>query len=279
MNYLHREESPLTPKEWEAIDSTVVSVAKNNLVGRRFVELTPALDPSIQTVAYDTISNTSNDGACGLFGDKECGLVKVKSRKFLPIPQIYKDFKIHWRDIETSRKLNIPLDLGVVAAATREVAIAEDRFIFKGDEETGYPGLLNVEGRSVVKKSNFDEEGGVFTTALNCVETLVKNGFTANLAFVMNPKDYTKTFRVYKNTGTLEINHIKELFDVGVFTSYAVEEGKAVAVSTGTENMDIFMVQDMITSFIAYENMDYYFRVFEILAFRIKNPSAVVTAE
>jgi hypothetical protein len=43
--------------------------------------------------------------------------------------------------------------------------------------------------------------------------------------------------------------------------------------------MDIFLVQDMISAFIDYENMDYYFRVFEILAFRIKNPSAVVTTE
>lgn len=278
MNFLHREESPLTPKEWESLDNVVISTAKNNLIGRRFIELTPALDPSIQAVAYDIISKT-DDGACGLFGDKECGIVKVKSRRFLPIPQIYKDFKIHWRDIETSRKLNTPLDFGIVASATREVAISEDRFIFQGDEEIGYPGLLNVEGRSVVKKYSFDEEGGVFKTALSCVETLVKNGFTTNLAFVMNPKDYTKTFRIYGNTGTLEINHIKELFDVGVFTNYAVDEGKAVAVATGVENMDIFIVQDMITSFLAYENMDYYFRVFEILAFRIKNPSAVATVE
>ena len=278
MNFLHREESPLTAQEWQTIDSIVVNTARNHLVGRRFIELTQALDPAIQSVAYDTIPSLDN-GACGLFGDKECGIAKIKSRKFLPIPQIYKDFKIHWRDIETSRKLNIPLDVSVVALATREVALAEDRFIFHGDSEIGYPGLLNVEGRSIIKNKNFDEEGGIFKTALACVETLVEKGFSKNLAYILNPKDYTKAFRIYGNSGVLEITHIKELFDVGVFTSHAVDEGKTIAVATGVENMDIFLVQDMISAFIDYENMDYYFRVFEILAFRIKNPSAVVTTE
>ncbi|EDP73504.1 hypothetical protein HG1285_11028, partial [Hydrogenivirga sp. 128-5-R1-1] len=55
--------------------------------------------------------------------------------------------------------------------------------------------------------------------------------------------------------------------------------GKVVALSTGIENMDLFIVQDIITSYLAYENMDYYFRVFELVAFRIKNPSAIVVAK
>jgi uncharacterized linocin/CFP29 family protein len=278
MEFLHREEAPLTESQWKEIDNTVIRTAKSNLVGRRFIEITPALDPAIQSVAYDIVS-PSDTGACGLFGDKECDIVKVESRKFLPVPQIYKDFKIHWRDIETSKKLGIPLDMAVVAAAARQVAVAEDTFIFNGDKETGYPGLLNVEGRNQIKKENFDEEGGIFKTAVKSVETLNSKGFSSNLAFVTNPKDYSKAFRIYGNSGVLEINHIKELFDVGVFSTFAVPEGTAVAVSTGIENMDLFVVQDIITSYLAYENMDHYFRVFELIAFRIKNPLSVVVAK
>ena len=278
MEFLHREEAPLTQEQWDLIDNTVINTVKANLVGRRFIEITPASYPAIQSVAYDVISS-ADSGACGLFGDKECDIVKVESRKFLPVPQIYKDFKIHWRDIETSKKLGVPLDTAVAAAAARQVALAEDMFIFNGDPQLGYPGLLNVEGRNEIEKENFDEEGGVFKTAVKCVETLNSQGFGSNLVFVLNPKDQAKAYRIYGNSGVLEINHIKELFDVGVFSSYAVPEGKVVALSTGIENMDLFIVQDIITAYLAYENMDHYFRVFELIAFRIKNPSAVVVAE
>lgn len=278
MEFLHREEAPLTENQWKEIDEAVIKTAKSNLVGRKFIEITPALDPAIQSVAYDVISSSDN-GACGLFGDKECDIVKIKDRKFLPVPQIYKDFKIHWRDIETSKKLGLPLDMAVVASAARQVAMAEDNFIFNGDKTLGYPGLLNVEGRSIVKKESFEKEGDIFQTAVKCVETLNSKGFNTNLALVMNPKDYSKAFRIYGNSGVLEINHIKELFDIGVFSSYAVPVGKMVAVSTGIENMDLFIVQDIITSYLAYENMDHYFRVFELVAFRIKNPASVVVAQ
>ena len=278
MDFLHREEAPLTDQQWKLIDDTVVNTAKANLVGRKFIEITPALDPAIQSVAYDVISTTET-GACGLFGDKECDIVKVENRKFLPVPQIYKDFKIHWRDIETSKKLGLPIDTAVVASAARQVALAEDMFIFNGDSELGYPGILNVEGRNEIEKESFDDEGGIFKTAVRCVETLNSKGFNSNLVLILNPKDQSKAFRIYGNSGILEINHIKELFDVGVFSSYAVPEGKVVALSTGIENMDLFIVQDIITSYLAYENMDHYFRVFELVAFRIKNPSAIVVAK
>ncbi len=278
MDFLHREEAPFGKEVWEKIDELVIKTARETLVGRKFIEITVAPDPSVQSLPYD-ILDTGNNGACGVFGDKECEIVKVKERKFLPIPQIYKDFKLHWRDIEANKRFGMPIDLSVAAAAAREVSKAEDILIFNGDSSLGYPGLLNVEGRSIVEKENFNEDGGVFKTAVKCVEKLVQNGFNGNFAFILNPKDFSKGFRLYGNSGNLEINHIKELFDAGVFSSYAVPEGKAVAVATGIENMDIFIAQDMITAYLAYENMEHFFRVFEILALRIKNPTSVCVAK
>lgn len=278
MEFLHREEAPLSPSQWNELDNVVINTAKNHLVGRRFIEITISADPAIQSIPYDIISETEN-GACGLFESNECDIVKVKERKFLPIPQIYKDFKIHWRDIETSKKLGLPLDFSIAAAAAREVAVAEDKFIFNGDTSLGYPGILNIEGRNDIKKEDFSKEGGIFETAVKCIETLNSKGFNSNLVFILNPKDYSKAFRLFGNSGVLEINQIKELFDFGVFSTYAVPEGTAVALSTGIENMDLFVAQDIITAYIAYDNMEHYFRVFELIAFRIKNPQSICTAK
>ncbi len=278
MKFLQRENAPLSEEQWKALDDVVIKAAKSYLVGRRFIEITSALDPGIQFLAQDTISSVQ-DGACGLFGDKECGVVKIKDRKFLPIPQIYKDFKIHWRDIESAKKLGIPVDFSVASVAAREVAMAEDNFIFKGDKSIGYEGILNVEGKEIVKKENFDGTGNIFKTALRCVEVLAKNGFSSNLAFIMHPKDYIKAFRIYENSGVLEIDYLKNLFEVGIFSTYAIEEGKAVAIATGAENMDLFIAQDMITAYLKPQDMDHYFRMFELVGFRIKNPLSIALAE
>ncbi len=278
MEYLKRNESPLSLQDWERLDKVVIETAKRILVGRRFIEITGPFDPSVSHVPYDSI-DTGDSGVCGLFGETECGIVKVKERKYLPIPIIYKDFKIHWRDIETSKKFNIPLDFSVAAAAASQVAIAEDRFIFHGDIETGFPGLLNVEGKNSVNISDWNVEGQAFKDILNAVVKLNEQGFYNNFALVLNPKDYAMLHRLYGNTGTLEIDQIKKLFDVGVFTTTVIPQFTAVVVSTGIENLDLFISQDMITSYINYDNMDHYFRVFEIVALRIKRPECICIIE
>jgi len=278
MEFLKRNEAPLSESDWERIDKVVVETAKRVLVGRRFIEISGPFDPSVQFVPIDYIED-GNSGACGLFGEVDCGVVKVKERKILPLPIIYKDFKIHWRDIESSKKFNIPIDFSIAAAAASQVAIAEDRLIFHGDIETGFPGLLNVEGKNSISISDWSQTGEAFKDILNAIVKLNENGFYNNFALVLNPQDYAMLHRLYGNSGILEIDQIRKLFDVGVFTTPVIPQFTAIVVSTGIENLDLFISQDMITSYLNYDNMDHYFRVFEILALRIKRPQCICTIE
>jgi uncharacterized linocin/CFP29 family protein len=278
MEFLKRQEAPLSQSDWERLDSIVIETVRKHLIGRRFIDLSGPYNSGIQYVSQDIIES-GNSGACGLFGEIDCGVVKVKERKYLPLPIIYKDFKIHWRDIETAKKIGVPIDFSVAAVAASQVAISEDKLIFHGDKETGFMGLLNVEGRNKVKKSDWTKEGEAFSNILEAVEKLNESGFYSNLALALNPKDYATLHRLYGNSGTLEIDHIKKLFDVGVFTTPVVPQNKAVLVATGIENMDLFVSQDVITAYINYENMDHYFRVLEIVALRIKRPESVCTIE
>jgi len=218
MEFLHRDEAPLTQEQWKSIDDIVVKTARKTVVGRKFIEITPVLDPSIQHTSYDII-DAGNAGACGLFGEKV------------------------------------------------------------GDSSLGYPGLLNVEGRNTVRIRDWNSNGEAFRNAVEAVEKLAEKGFYQDYALVLNPKDYAKLHRVLHNTGVLEISQIKELYNVGVFTTPAVPQNKAVAVAAGIENMDIFIAQDMITAYVNYDNMDHYFRIFEILALRIKRPESICTIE
>lgn len=278
MEFLKRSESPLTDSQWQEIDKVVVETARKSLVGRRFIEITGQFGPSVQFATLDVI-DSGQYGACGLFGETDCGVVKVKDRRYTPLPIIYKDFKYHWRDIEASKKLGIPLDLSIPAVAAQQVSVAEDKLIFHGDVEAGFYGLLNVPGRNTVNLSDWSVSGEAFQNILSAVVKLNEQGFYSNFALILNPRDYAMLHRLYGNSGTLEIDQIKKLFDVGVFTTPVIPQLSAVIVATGIENMDIFLAQDMITAYHNYENMDHYFRVFEILALRIKRPESICTIE
>lgn len=278
MDFLKRTEAPLTESQWQEIDKVVVETARRSVVGRRFIEISGPFDPSIQFTTLDIV-DSGQQGACGLFGETNCGVVKVKERKYAPLPIIYKDFKYHWRDIETSQKMNIPLDLSIPAVAAQQVAIAEDKLIFHGDTEAGFYGLLNTPGRNIVNLTDWSISGEAFQNVLSAIVKLNEDGFYSNFALVMNPKDYAMLHRLYGNSGTLEIDQIKKLFEVGVFTTPVIPQQSAVVVATGIENMDIFLAQDMVTAYYNYENMDHYFRVFEILALRIKRPESICTIE
>jgi len=279
MDFLHREEAPLTQSQWEDIDKIVIKTAKKTLIGRKFIEITYIADPSVQHFFYDIIDTGEGNGACGLFGEENCGTVKVKKRKILSLPIIYQDFKIHWRDIENAKKHNIPLDLSIPATAATKVSIAEDTFIFHGDPSIECPGLLNINGRNIIKQRDWNSNGEAFRNFIEAIEKLIEKGFYQSYALILHPKDFTKLHRVLHNTGVLEINQIKELFDIGVFTTPVIPQNKAVIVSTGLENMELFITQDMITAYLSYENMEHYFRILEILALRIKRPEAICTIE
>ncbi|MEJ5173230.1 MAG: family 1 encapsulin nanocompartment shell protein, partial [Hydrogenothermaceae bacterium] len=169
--------------------------------------------------------------------------------------------------------------MSVPAAAAYQVAVAEDKLIFHGDTESGFYGLLNVPGRNTVTLSDWDTTGEAFSNILSAVVKLNENGFYSNLALILNPKDYANLHRLYGNSGTLEIDQIRKLFDVGVFITPVIPQLSAVVVATGIENMDLFVAQDMITAYYNYDNMDHYFRIFEIVALRIKRPESICTIE
>ena len=96
----------------------VIEVARRSLVGRRFIDLYGPLGAGVQTVPQDQFKGVE-PGAVDLVGDSTASRVFSDKRTFLTIPLIYKDFLLHWRDIEAARSHNMPLDVSAAAGASR----------------------------------------------------------------------------------------------------------------------------------------------------------------
>src|SRR5205823_4695693 len=98
-DYLQRHQAPLGLEEWAAIDQTVVRTAQSVLVGRRFINLVGPFGPGIESLPNDVLDGAGR-GRVDLLGNEEGEALTTERRQFLPLPLLYKDFWLHWRDLE-----------------------------------------------------------------------------------------------------------------------------------------------------------------------------------
>ncbi len=281
-DYLSRDEAPLSAEEWSKLDEAVVNAARKLLVGRRFIPLTGPLGVGVQTVPVPTIGSAEaclhdEEGCACETG--QCEVIQVTGHRFLSLPLIHQDFRLSWRDIEASRRMGWPLELGPAVAASAACARAEDKLIFHGHPEHGYEGLLNATGRHTVPLGNWDEPGQAFANIVAATEALVADGFYGPFAVVLSPALYAKTQRVAKGIGRLESKLLKDVAEGGLFRSPVLAENQGLVVAQGAHNFDLVVAQDLVTAYLGPENMDHTFRVLEILALRIKRPGAICTLE
>jgi uncharacterized linocin/CFP29 family protein len=281
-DYLMRDDAPFSDEEWEKLDELVVGVARKLLVGRRFIQLTGPLGAGVQSVPVPAVGSAEaclhDEEGCACEAG-ECEVIQVTGHKFLSLPLIHQDFRLAWRDIESSRRMGWPLELGPAAAASAACARAEDELIFHGHSEHGYEGLLNATGRHTVSLGDWDELGQAFANIVAATEALVADGFYEPFAVVLSPALYAKTQRIAKGTGRLEGKLIKDVAEGGLFRSPVLAEDQGLVVAQGAHNFDLVVAQDLITAYLGPENMDHTFRAMEILSLRIKRPGAICTLE
>lgn len=276
--FLGHEENPLRPDEWTRLTETVIEVARRSLVCRRFIDLYGPLGAGVQTVAYDEFRGIS-PGAVDIVGEEDTAPVFSDRRQFKTIPIIYKDFLLHWRDIEAARAHNMPLDVSAAAGAAAFCAQREDHLVLFGDEKLGHEGLMNVEGRSQLELGDWSKAGSAYTNVVEATERLIANGHYGPYAVVVSPRLYASMHRVFEKTGVLEIETVRKLAADGVYQSNLLKGETAVVVSTGRENLDLAVAMDLSVAYLGAERMNHPFRVLESLLLRIKHPDAICTLE
>lgn len=278
-DFLQHHETPLTPEEFARLHDAVVQAAKRRLVGRRFIELYGPMGPGVQAIPYDEYTNVEA-GQVDLTGEAESKAVFTDRRRFRPLPILYKDFIIHWRDLEMQRQLHMPIDDSAAAGAASWCAEQEDKFIFYGDEKHGYEGLMTHPQRhSIPLSGHWDRPGAAFKDVVAATEKLFESGHYGPYAMVVPPRLYANLHRLWEDARTLEIDNVRRLLEGGVFRCDVLKPGCGVIVSTGRENMDIAIGLDMTVAYLGAERMNHPFRVLETLGLRIKHPDSVCTIE
>jgi len=271
-----RDDAPFTAEQWSTIDETIIDVASKRLVGRKVINLYGPLGGAHQSIELDTI-NVEGEAHIDKWGNEEEGIIEISERKYIPIPLIYKDFLLSWRDLETSKNFGRPLDLSLFAASAASLASKEDNIIFNGTKDA--EGVMNATGRLVIEKGNWDQGDTPYTDVAKAIEILIKNNSYQPYGLVVSSDLYIKMQRIQDGTGVTVLSRVKELVDGRVYQSPTIEQGKAVVLSIGRQNMDIVVGQDMVTAYLGDEQLNHLFRVMETIALRIKRPQSICTIE
>jgi len=252
----------------------VTGAARRVLVARRFLDLFGPLGAGLQDIDYN-VFGPIGAAKISLMGETESDPIQPLRRVHEHVPMLYKDFVLYWRDLETARRQGTPFDLGSAAAAAVFTAQLEDELIFNGNESFGFQGLLTAPGAHTVDAGDWTEAGSAFRAVAAAVQTLLADGFYPPYAVAVNPVAYAQMQRVYECSGVLEIEHVRELVQGGVFQTQAIRDTTGLVLSLGPQNTDLAVAQDIITAYLGPEGMNHPFRVFETLVLRIKRPQAI----
>jgi uncharacterized linocin/CFP29 family protein len=264
-------------EDWEKLQRGVHETIEKCLVGRKFLETYGPLGVGSQCVPIDTFGIPSW-ATVDMLGESDNAIHSLK-RDIAHIPLIYKDFWLFWRDIEASRKGETPLDTSAAIGAAMAAAAREDDLVFNGLPDMNMAGLLSVDGRNIVKLSDWSVIGNGFQDVVSAVEKLRSNGFFPPYTLVVSPRLYALLHKVYERTGRLEIDAVKEMVKGGVYQSPVLKKDVALVIAAGRQNADLAVGGNFKVEYCGPENLNHRFRVVGSSVLRIKCPQAICTLE
>lgn len=271
MSYLSRESSPLTKELWDQIDASVVSTARNALVGRRFLKIFGPLGIGTQSIHIDDYESLDES--------YDNGLITMKGRKYVEIPTIYDDFTLFSKDLENSKQFGYPIDLSKAAYSAEACSRKEDHLIFFGNQAYGYEGLLTASGVNKISRTDWAVGENAFSDIISALELFAGKGIYGTYSLAMSPDLYMQLQRLQQGTGLLEIDRISKLLGGNVYNSSVLGVGKAVLVCTEPRNMDLVIGQDLATTYLEQKDLNHSFRVLETVLLRIKRKQAITVFE
>lgn len=269
---------PLAAEQLSFLQTEIVREARRTLVGRRFIDIFGPLTSGIESVSLEEFG-PDREAEIELYGGSDPEPVVAQRENFIRVPIIFKDFVLHWRDVELSRKLGSPIDPSRAIRAAHFVSDREDHLIFNGEPRLQLDGLLTVKDRNTVARGDWTRFGTAYQNVVSAMEKLLDHNHHRPFALAVNARDYARLVQQREGQFAPEIDAISRLCDDGVYSCTAIPEGKAVLLSTGNQNVDIAITEDLSLTFLGDHNQDFPFRVYECLVLRIKRPKAICTIE
>lgn len=272
-------ELPLTPEQADRVLEEAVREVRRTVVGRRIIPLFGPLGAGVESVTLETLRK-DDQGEIDLEGRADPSPIGAHEREtYIRVPLIYKDFVLHWRNVKWSQERNAPLDVTNAVRAAHQVGHAEDDLVFNGSKDLGIGGLLNWPGVQTLKGGAWRSPGLPLQDVYRAIDQLMKAQHHFPFALVTSLDLYEALVKPVRDAPVLEVEQIGKLCTDGVFFSRAVPAGTAALVSTGLQNFDVAVAEDLQVAYLGPAEMNHRFRVYESLVLRVKRAESICVIE
>lgn len=275
--------------EWLELDQAVMDTVKTPLVGIADLQAAGLVHRlgGLGTLlsAYETVSEMDAANV-----EMEADVPGREDRveygaNYVPIPLIFKDFRIPQRQLLSSRRLGESLDTTQARAATRVVAETMESMLFSGHAKQlgGYLiyGYTNAPNRVTntangVGGGDFGTAGNGYKTVVGALAALTNLGYRPPFMAYLASTQFTQLNNLIDLTsGRSELSVIKEnlagqLQDLKL--SFELSDGVLVVVAMNSEVVDLAVAEDIVP--IQWDEMGgalTRFRIMTALAPRVKS--------
>lgn len=261
MDNLHRELAPISAAAWTQIEEEARRTLQRYLGARRVVDL---------------------------HGPEGFELSAVGTGHLKPAPALAEGVACHQREVNPLVELRVPFRLTRAAIddvargsndsdwqplkdAARQIALAEDRLVFRGYDDAGIQGILPGTSNPVVPLP--DDVADYPEALARAVSELRLAGVNGPYALVLGTAAFTEA------TGGAEdgypvLKHLERLVDVPVVWSQALEGGAVVTTRGG--DFDLWLGQDVSIGYLAHDAETVTLYLQESLTFQMQTSEAVV---
>lgn len=267
---------PLTEEQAQQMLSAAVKEVRRTVMARRLMPLFGPLGAGVESVSMETISQEDASAEVHLEGLPDPSPISMHAQEeYVRIPIIYKDFILHWRDVKFSNDLGSPLDMSNAVRAAHQVGHAEDNLLFNGCKDLGINGLLTCSDSHTLKSEDWSKDGACVKSIYSAMDKLLESNHHFPYALIVSVDMYRMLLKPVQDRPVLELEQVSKVLSDGVFWSSQIPAGTAALVSTGAQNFDIAVAEDLQIAYLGPREMNYHFRVYQSLVPRIKRPTAV----
>jgi uncharacterized linocin/CFP29 family protein len=260
MDILRRSASLITPEAWEELDDQAKKVLTANLSARKFVDVE---GPKGWTYsAHPT-------GRLDIATTNQGGSVKFGVSKVLPLVEVRSTFELDmWELDNISRGAKDP-DLSALEKAAKEIALFEEKAVYKGLADAGIEGLASVAKERTVTLSGAEAEHIVDAISA-AIFKLHEDAVEGPYALVASPKLWKSIYGAVSCYPTSK--HLGNLVDKVILST----QDESYVVSLRGGDFELVLGQDLSLGF--EERNAGKLRLFftESFTFRVITPEAVV---
>jgi len=268
----------ITEEQAKYIDDEVVDVIRRELVGKQLLPVTGPLGLGVQVLGYDELKDMKDAVVDYIFREAGEDIISL-ARKDIAIPIINQQFKIHRRDLASSKRTGTPLDTSVSVTAAAKCAEALDQMILKEDPKAKIQGLFRKAGQTVSTAYDFATFGNAVKALRDGMKLLVKKNIGPPYNWVLNADSWAELMGSMSTNGTPELIQVEKMLGDGgkIYTSTVYASTEAILLPIANKKyFDLVVAQDFVTEFSDLKTGDVWGQVFGCFVPRIKHTDAVV---